>query len=107
MVTDGHYATSYAVRADELYIGFPSTKYISFAREWNTRELRSLYSKILRYFFYLVICDIIENRITFKFPPGTSAWLEMIPYSGKEFEVARKYGAFEDVDFLASNFTGY
>jgi hypothetical protein len=89
MVTDGHYATSYAVRADELYIGFPSKKYISFADEWSQQELRSLYSKILRYFFYLVILDIIENCITFKFPPGTRAWLEMFPYSGEEFAKAR------------------
>ena len=107
MVTDGHYATSYALRADELYIGFPSKKYISFADEWSSNELRSLYSKILRYFFYLVIIDIIENGITFKFPPGTRAWLEMIPYSGEQFAIARQNGAFADVDFLASNFTGY
>ena len=107
MVTDGHYATSYALRADQLYIGFPSSKYISFAKEWESGELRSLYSKILRYFFYLVIIDIIENGITFKFPPGTNAWLEMIPYSGDDFVKARQNGAFQDVDFLVSNFTGY
>ena len=107
MVTDGHYATSYALKADELYIGFPSKKYISFADEWAQQELIHLYSKILRYFFYLVILDIIENQITFKFPPGTRAWLEMFPYTGDAFAKARQNGAFSDVDFLASNFTGY
>lgn len=89
MVTDGHYATSYAITADELYMKFPSKKYISFADEWSSWRLIQLYAKVLKYFFYLVILDIIENGITFKFPPGCSAWLEMIPISGEKFTIAR------------------
>lgn len=107
MVTDGHYATSYAITADELYIKFPSKKYISFADEWDNWKLIHLYARIFKYFFYLVILDIIENGITFKFPPGCNAWLEMIPISGDKFTIARQNGAFKDVDFLTSNFTGY
>lgn len=107
MVTDGKYATSYALTADQLYYRFPSKKYIRFANEWTNQELVFLYAKVLKYFFYLVITDIIENGVTFKFPPGVYAWMEMIPITGDKFVKARQNGAFDDVDFLASNFTGY
>lgn len=107
MVTNGNYATSYAITADELYYGFPHKKYIGLSKDWDNQSLISLYAKVLKYFFYLVILDIIENGITFKFPPGCRAWLEMIPVSGEKFVQARQNGAFDDVDFLASNFTGY
>jgi hypothetical protein len=91
----------------DLYIRFPHKKYISFADEWTKAELVALYARVFKYFFYLVIKDIIENKITFKFPPGTRAWLEMVPITGEAFAEARQNGAFADVDFLASNFTGY
>lgn len=107
MVTDGKYATSYAITANELYIKFPFKKYITFADQMTYYELLVLCAKVFKYFFYLVIIDIIENGITFKFPPGTRAWLEMIPISGDNFVKARQNGAFNDVDFLSSNFTGY
>ena len=54
-----------------------------------------------------MVQDVIEKQTTFKFPPGTRAWIEMIPISGEKFAIARKNGAFDDVDFLTSNFTGY
>jgi hypothetical protein len=55
----------------------------------------------------LVIKDIIENKVTFKGPPGTRAWIEMIPITGEAFAKARQNGAFSDIDFLISDFTGY
>jgi len=54
----------------------------------------------------IVIKDIIENRTTFKLP-YKGAWIEMVPIKGDDFVRARQNGAFEDVDFLTSNFTGY
>jgi hypothetical protein len=90
MVSEGqHYATSYALSASDLFIGFPYQKYISFAKEWTHQELETLCTQVFKYFFYLVIQDIIENSTTFKFPPGTRAWLEMIPVSGEKFAQAR------------------
>ena len=102
-----HWATSYALTASQLYYRFPDKKYISIYEDFDYGTLHRLYGRILRYFFYLVIIDIIENSITFKFPPGTRARLEMVPVSGEDFVKARQNGAFQDVDFLASNFTGY
>lgn len=102
-----HWATSYALLPHELYTRFPDKKYITIAEEWTKEELRQLYSRIFKYFFYLVIKDIIENKVTFKCPPGTRAWIEMIPITGEAFAKARQNGAFSDIDFLISDFTGY
>lgn len=102
-----HWATSYALGAEDLYVKFPSEKYISLHGEWEPWRLTQLYSKIFRYFFFLVIVDIIENRAMLKFPPGCNAWMEMAPVSGEDFERARQNGAFQDVDFLASGFVAY
>ena len=108
-----YWATSYALKADDLYIGFPTKKYLKIdKRDLPTcyeNEVQFMYGKILRYFFYLLIKDIIENQDTFKFPPNGAyrAYLEMVPIHGEDFKRARQNGAFNDVDFLASNFTGY
>lgn len=108
MIYEPHnWATSYAILPHELYTKFPDKKYISLVKDWNKTELRALYSRIFKYFFYLVIKDVIINRVTFKCPPGTNAWIEMVPITGEDFAKARQNGAFADVDFLASDFTGY
>lgn len=104
-----HYATSCSLKPSELYYAFPR-KYIRH----NTKDLpdistRILCSKVFRYFFKLVIEDIIEHQDVFKFPPCNrgACYIKMDGVTGDEFITARKNGAFQDVDYLASNFTGY
>lgn len=101
-----NWATSYALTAEQLYINFPASKYIR--KDLAQRSgFRRLLGAILRYFFFLVLNDIIDNNVTLKLPPGTGAYVEMVPVSGDDFTKARQNGAFRDVDFLTSNFTGY
>lgn len=107
MVDFEHWATSYALGAEDLYIKFPSKQFVSLYGEWEPWRLSQLYAKIFKYFFYIVIVDIIENRAMLKFPPGCSAWMEMAPVTGDDFVRARQNGAFQDVDFLASGFAAY
>lgn len=108
-----YWATSHALKADELYLKFPAKKYMRLANKDLPKQYSGswtiLCGQIFRYFFYLLIKDIIENRITFKFPPvgPCRTYLEMVPIHGDDFKRARQNGAFNDVDFLASNFTGY
>lgn len=104
-----HWATSYSMTPKDLYYGYATkfrprlNHFNSFKENWDTyREL----GKVFTYFFYLVIKDIIENQVTFKLPVNR-CYLEMTPVTGEDFEKARKNGAFRDVDFLTSNFTGY
>ena len=114
MLKEGqHWATSYALKANELYTSFPTKRYMTMkAKELPPRfqgDFKILFGEMFRYFMYLVIKDIIENQVTFKLPPmkGGNCWIEMVPVSGEEFTKARQNGAFQDVDFLISDFTGY
>ncbi len=102
-----HYATSYGIRTCDLYHRVKYKRYLPFATRDNKNYCREVMGRILRYFFYLLIQDIIENNVTFKFPEKCYSWIEMTPVSGKDFVNARQNGAFKDVDFLMSNFTGY
>lgn len=108
MVADHLWATSYALTASDLYTKFPYKKLkTSISQLPEGTNQKWLLTKIFRYFFYLVIKDIIENKTTFRFPRTFRAFLEMIPVSGKDFIKARQNGAFQDIDFLTSDFTGY
>lgn len=114
MLKEGqHWATSYALKAHELYTGFPTSKYIKIKSDELPQRLGSdfkmLYGEMFRYLMYLIIKDVIENQVTFKLPPfgKGNSWIEMTPVSGQDFIKARQNGAFQDVDFLISDFTGY
>lgn len=110
MNTNHLWATSYALTARDLYTKFDYKKLKQDYKELPKPMCdnpRHLLTQVFRYFFYLVILDIIENKTTFRFPRTFRAFLEMIPVSGKSFERARQNGAFQDVDFLTSDFTGY
>ena len=51
-----YWATSYALKADDLYIGFPTKKYLKIdKRDLPTcyeNEVQFMYGKILRYFLH-------------------------------------------------------
>lgn len=108
MVADHLWATSYALTATDLYTNFPYKKLKTNIKQLpNGSNEKWLLTKVFRYFFYLVIKDIIENKVTFRFPRTFRAFLEMLSVSGDDFVKARQNGAFQDVDFLTSDFTGY
>ena len=107
-----NYATSYAVKAHEIYTGFPIKEYTRF----TTSDIERIYKvnkawllgRMFKYFFFLMIDDIIRNQVVFKLPTSCSrTWIQMHPISGDDFIRARQNGAFDDIDYLASNFTGY
>lgn len=103
-----HYATAYSLKAWELYTNFLKNHKLRVYPEdidYGSTPQRML-GNIFTKFMQLVIEDIIENQVTFKLP-YKGAWIEMVPISDEDFAKARQNGAFEDVDFLMSNFTGY
>ena len=102
-----HWLTSYTVKAHELYYDFPYKKYLTVCDSFSRVSIFYLCGKVLKRLFFYVIHDIVEDNVLFKFPPGVGAWLEIQSYSGEDFKIARQNGAFRDVDFLASGFTGY
>ena len=99
---------SFALKAADLYTRFPFRKYLTITDQFdNEKEAREFCGRVFKQFMFYVIEDIIENNVMLKFPPGCRAWMEMAVYSDEDFKIARQNGAFQDVDFLASNFTGY
>lgn len=98
---------SYYLVAKDLYTNFIPSKHLDgYIKEWDYSVHKFIFGQMLRYLFYLIIMDIVNNNITFKMP-DSGASIEMAPVTGEDFVRARQHGGFEDVDFLASNFTGY
>lgn len=100
-----YYASSHALTPKQLYIGFPWRKKLRENELVNCNTWRQVCSQVLRYAFYLIIADIIENKVKFKMPPRTGAFLEMMTIDGEDFKLAYKRGAFNDIDYLATNFS--
>lgn len=75
----------------------------------NTKSLRNELGKIYMELMELVVDDIIENNVTFKFTltldrKGT---LQIRPIRGEYFEKLMQNGSFQGLDFLKTDFTGY
>jgi hypothetical protein len=70
---------------------------------------RDLAASIFTRSVQMVVDDIIDNNVDFKFPTlgRTQAYLRMKRTDGKKFKKAFKNGKWNDVDFLTSNFSGY
>ncbi len=100
-----YYASSHALTPRQLYIGFKWRKYLRENELVNTVTWNTVCAQVLRYAFYLIIDDIIENKVKFKMPPRTGAFLEMMTISGDAFKQAYQRGAFNDIDYLATNFS--
>lgn len=102
------YATGYAFSANDLFTRF-KLHYIKIntKKEFNERSKKKIAARVFIYMFYLILKDIIDNKITFKLPTPFEAYIEMGVVSGDNFKKARQNGAYQDVDFLASNFKGH
>lgn len=105
---------SYGVKPVQFYINYLDDHKVSInqlelfrcIRCWGS--LQEAFGSMFKYLFYLIIQDVIENGDVFQFPPNCQkSYIEMIPISGEDFKRAYRKGAFQDIDFLASNFTGY
>lgn len=77
--------------------------------EYSDGNKRDLAASIFVRSAELVVDDIIDNNIQFKFPGigTTQAYLQMKRTKGKDFKDAFKRGKWKAVDFIKSNFCGY
>ena len=99
-----NYTTGYGINANEMFIGFPCS-YIK--KNYSNVKKPKYAASIWTYCYKLVLEDIINNSITFRLPTQQEAFLEMKRYTDQEFIKARQNGAFQDVNFLKSNFSAY
>lgn len=108
-----NYATGCAFNLDELLINLDKSKLkmdYKLAEELvNANDKNILIKRIFMDCVKMVVDDIIDNNITFELPTGSNrrTLFRMHKYDGEQFAKLRRAGKFTDVDFLASNFSGY
>lgn len=108
-----NYATGHAFTGKDLFAFFPVNKLkmskkkcIEVYSDGNKRDLcEQIFLRSLR----IILDDIIENNIQFKLPGmgTTNSYLQMKRTHGEEFKNAFRNGKWRDVDFIASDFSGY
>lgn len=107
-----NYAVGYAVCLKDLYktFNFKKLKIPSKICEKiiGSRHKEILAEQVMKSCIKLVLDDVIENNTTFHLPTRKrNAEIKMRRVSDESFAKARRNGKWLDVDFLASNFTGY
>lgn len=107
------YPTSYCFTASDLYETF-NKKLVKvrqdvYEKKYGVNKKQKLCASVLCYCFSLILLDIIKNNVTFVLPlfNGKEASIFVKPYTGDEFIEAKKRGAFQGIDFITTNFTGY
>lgn len=107
-----NYALGYALNLKELFKSFKIKRLKLKASKCQeligNRHKEILMDKVMKYSIKLVLDDVIHNNATFHLPTGKrKCSIKMKKFDGEEFARARRNGKWRDVDFLASNFSGY
>lgn len=106
------YAVGYAVGLKDLFKTFNFKKLNISSKVCEkivgNRHKEELAAQIMRSCVKLVLDDVIDNNATFKLPTGKrTVEIKMRRFQDEYFANARKNGKWKDIDFLASNFSGY
>ena len=108
-----NYAMGHCFTGKDLFNNFPVNK-LKMSKEqciatYPDGSKRDLAASIFTRSVQMVVDDIINNNVDFKFPTlgQTQAYLRMKRTTGQNFKKAFKNGKWNDVDFLTSNFSGY
>ena len=108
-----NYAMGHCFTGKDIFNNFPVNK-LKMSKEqciatYPDGSKRDLAASIFTRSVQMVVDDIINNNVDFKFPTlgQTQAYLRMKRTTGQNFKKAFKNGKWNDVDFLTSNFSGY
>lgn len=107
-----NYAVGYAIGLKDLFktFNFKKLKIPTKVCEKivGNRHKEVLADQVMKSCIKLVLDDVIDNNTTFHLPTGKrNAEIKMRSVTDENFAKARRNGKWRDVDFLASNFTGY
>ena len=103
----------HAFSSKDLFMNFPVDKLKMSKQDciedYSDGNKRDFAASIFMKSVQLVVNDIIDNNIHFKFPGlgKTQAYMYMKRTEDKKFKKAFKNGKWNDVDFIMSNFCGY
>lgn len=105
-------ATGAAFNVDEMFMNFPYKKLsitCEECRKINGNPHRDILVKqVFRECLKVVLSDVIDNNITFWLPTGTKKCnIHMKRVEGDAFKNLRKSGKWNNVDLIASSFTGH
>lgn len=108
----GNFATGHATNTEELFVGFNTKKLKVSSKDCDKiigdKHKSKLAQKIWKASIDLIFQDIINNSDTFRLPTTSKeAEIFIKGYNGDKFVEARQNGKWQDIDYLASNFTGY
>ena len=108
-----HLNTSFCFTSYDIFSTF-NLKQLKIKRttvqdKYGCNKKQMFCASVFSYCCYLIILDIIQNNVTFVLPlfNHKSATINVRPIIGDELKKARQYGAFQDIDLLVTNFTGY
>lgn len=107
-----NYAVGNAINLNDMFLDFDckkmKTSYEKYKQLSGDTHRYKLAWQIFKKSYELVIKDIIENSVTFHLPSRPrKSFMYMKRVEGESFKKARQARKWLDVDFLASNFSGY
>lgn len=104
--------TQHAFASFDLYFNWKDRVPIPFKvfhDKYACEKVEMFYAQVLFYCIFLILCDIIENNITFMFPfiGNNRACFYVKCFEEDEFRRLYKKGKFNDIDYLKTEFKGY
>lgn len=96
----------------ELYTNTPKTITDRSWRWWirnygSTNSYEDSLSKPFKYCIGLILNKILEDKIRFKIPVNSEAYIDFEIVKDDKFIEQRQNGRFSEIDFIESDFTGY
>ncbi len=106
-----NYAIGHCFNIDDLFYNFDYKKLNATCADCELtigdRHRDKLAKRIFRAGLKMVLNDVIDNNVTFEFSQGkASANIHVKRTVGEDFKKAWRNGKWQDVDYLASNFSG-
>lgn len=77
------------------------------SRYGSTDSYEDAIADPFKYCFGLILHKIIEDKVRFRVPAKTEAYIDFEIVSGEKFISQRQNGRFSEIDFIESDFTGY
>lgn len=103
---------NHGLTIEELYTNTPKTiidrKWTWFIKYYgSTSSYEDAIADPFKYCVGLIINKMLDERVRFKIPVKTEAYLDFEIVDGDKFAIHRQYGRFQEIDFIGSDFTGY
>lgn len=103
---------NHGLSVEELYTNTPKRvidrKWRWFIKYYGfTKSLSDAQSDPFKYAFYLILNKVLDDRMRFKIPGVSEAYIDFSEIGEDAFEKARQHGAFPEIDFIESDFRAY